>query len=141
MLDVHRKNMSRHVEGDSVKRRRIVFGVMLFCLILTGCQEKEKEKVEITLIHGWGTMEEEHIRMREIYQDFEKEYPDIKLNLMSMTSSEEVVEKVGNMLSVGEIPDLVFMGGYGKDSVYRFMVENEKALDLMPYLEKDKDLL
>ena len=139
MLDVHRKNTSRHVEGDSVKRRRIVFGVMLFCLILTGCQEKEKEKVEITLIHGWGTMEEEHIRMREIYQDFEKEYPDIKLNLMSMTSSEEVVEKVGNMLSVGEIPDLVFMGGYGKDSVYRFMVENEKALDLMPYLEKDKD--
>ena len=111
MLDVHRKNTSRHVEGDSVKRRRIVFGVMLFCLILTGCQEKEKEKVEITLIHGWGTMEEEHIRMREIYQDFEKEYPDIKLNLMSMTSSEEVVEKVGNMLSVGEIPDLVFMGG------------------------------
>lgn len=43
------------------------------------------------------------------------------------------------MLSVGEVPDLIFTGGYGKDSVYRFMEEKNKAADLMPYLEKDQE--
>ena len=58
---------------------------------------------------------------------------------MSMTSSNEVIEKTKNMLSVGEVPDLIFTGGYGKDSVYQFMEEKNKAVDLMPYLEKDPD--
>ena len=69
-------------------------------------------------------------------QLIEKEHPEIKLNLMSMTSSDEVIKKTKNMLSVGEVPDLIFTGGYGKDSVYRFMEEKNKAADLMPYLEK-----
>ena len=77
--------------------------------------------------------------MRQIYKDFEKEHPEIKLNLMSMTSSDEVIKKTKNMLSVGEVPDLIFTGGYGKDSVYRFMEEKNKAADLMPYLEKDQE--
>lgn len=58
---------------------------------------------------------------------------------MSMTSSDEVIKKTKNMLSVGEVPDLIFTGGYGKDSVYRFMEEKNKAADLMPYLEKDQE--
>ena len=67
------------------------------------------------------------------------EQTEITLNLMSMTSSDEVIKKTKNMLSVGEVPDLIFTGGYGKDSVYRFMEEKNKAADLMPYLEKDQE--
>lgn len=112
--------------------------LMTACL-LGGCNKKVQEQTEITLLHGWGSMEQDHVRMRQIYKDFEKAHPEIKLNLMSMTSSGEVIEKIKNMLSVGEVPDLIFTGGYGKDSVYRFMEEKNKAADLMPYLEKDQE--
>ena len=81
--------------------------LMTACL-LGGCSKESAEQTEITLIHGWGSMESEHVRMRQIYKDFEKEHPEIKLNLMSMTSSDEVIKKTKNMLSVGEVPDLIF---------------------------------
>lgn len=113
----------------------LVFAAFLFA----GCGEKKEKPVEITLIHGWGTTEEDHEAMRQIYQDFEKENPDIRLNQISMPSSSEMVRKVEDMLVVGEIPDLVFLGGAGKDTIYQFMTENDLALDLMPYIKKDSE--
>ena len=104
-----------------MKKARWILTLTLVICLLCSCGKKEQEQTEITLIHGWGSMEPEHVRMRQIYKDFEKEHPEIKLNLMSMTSSNEVIEKTKNMLSVGEVPDLIFTGGYGKDSVYQFM--------------------
>ena len=113
----------------------------LLCLLLfllMGCESKPEESVEITLIHGWGNTEADHVAMRQIYQDFEKEHPQIKLNLVSMPSSEDVITKVEDMLTVGEIPDIVFTGGIGRETIYDFMVENEYAVDLMPYIEADE---
>ena len=110
----------------------------LLLLLLMGCESKPEESVEITLIHGWGNTEADHVAMRQIYQDFEKEHPQIKLNLVSMPSSEDVITKVEDMLTVGEIPDIVFTGGIGRETIYDFMVENEYAVDLMPYIEADE---
>lgn len=56
-----------------------------------------------------------------------------------MPSGSEMVRKVEDMLVVGEIPDLVFLGGAGKDTVYQFMTENDLALDLMPYIREDRE--
>lgn len=114
----------------------------LFCLLLAGitfagCGAEEHKQVEITVIHGWGSTEEDHVAMRNIYGGFEEKNPDIKLRLVSMPTSGEMLRKVEDMLTVGEIPDVVFLGGIGRDSVYRFMVENGLALDLMPYLQED----
>ncbi len=131
--------MNKYMKGRGMRRRAKIFIYVCCFLFLTGCGKKEKNPVEITLIHGWGAVEEEHGRMREIYDDFEKTHPNIRLNLKSMTSPQEVVSKVRNMLSVGEVPDLIFMGGYGKDSVYDFMVKKDKALDLMPYITEDEE--
>lgn len=93
--------------------------------------------MEITVIHGWGSTEEDHVAMRNIYEGFEEKNPDIKLRLVSMPTSGEMIRKVEDMLAVGEIPDVIFLGGIGRDSVYRFMVENGLALDLMPYILED----
>lgn len=106
---------------------------------LAGCGKKTPEPVEITLIHGWGTTEEDHVVMRDIYQDFEQENPDVKLNQLSMPSGSEMVRKTEDLLVAGEISDLVFLGGSGKDTVYQFMVENNLALDLMPYIREDRE--
>lgn len=113
--------------------------VVCLCMGLAGCSNKRKEPVEITMIHGWGSTEADHIAMRQIYEDFEKEHPEIHLNLISMPSSSDVISKVGDLLTVGEIPDIVFTGGDGRESVYSFMVEKGYALDLYPYLERDKE--
>ena len=120
------------------KLLRISGLAFLSVVFLAGCGEKAPEPVEITLIHGWGTTEEDHVVMRDIYQDFEKENPDVKLNQLSMPSGSEMVRKVEDMLVVGEIPDLVFLGGSGKDTVYQFMTEKNLALDLMPYIREDR---
>lgn len=120
------------------KLLRISGLAFLSAVFLAGCGEKAPEPVEITLIHGWGTTEEDHVVMRDIYQDFEKENPDVKLNQLSMPSGSEMVRKVEDMLVVGEIPDLVFLGGSGKDTVYQFMTEKNLALDLMPYIREDR---
>ncbi len=99
--------------------------VLLLCLVW-GCGKKEDAEItEITLLHGRGTMEEYDQRMQQIYMDFEKDNPDMNL-------------KTREMLAVGNIPDIVFDGGKGKDSLYTFMVEHGYALDLMPCLQEDQ---
>ena len=108
-------------------------------MVLTGCVNRKEEPVEITMIHGWGSTEADHVAMRKIYADFEKEYPGIHLNVISMPSSADVISKVGDLLTVGEIPDVVFTGGDGRESIYSFMVQKGYALDLIPYLEEDKE--
>ena len=139
MQDVRQRNTSSPEEEIYEKRNVGLLLLMTACL-LGGCSKESAEQTEITLIHGWGSMESEHVRMRQIYKDFEKEHPEIKLNLMSMTSSDEVIKKTKNMLSVGEVPDLIFTGGYGKDSVYRFMEEKNKAADLCLIWRKIRNL-
>ena len=107
--------------------------------MMAGCSNRKEEVVELTMIHGWGSSEEDHVMMRQIYKDFEKEHPNIHLNLVSMPYSSDVVNKVGDLLTIGEIPDIVFTGGDGRASIYKFMVQKGYALDLMPYIEEDEE--
>ncbi len=127
------------MKRNKIKRSGFFVLMILTILLSSGCGEKKEKPVEISLIHGWGTTEEDHEAMRAIYQDFEKENPDIRLNQLSMPSGSEMVRKVEDMLVVGEIPDLVFLGGSGKNTIYQFMTENGLALDLMPYIKKDSE--
>lgn len=125
-----------------MKKRCTILIFVILCLAGFGCGVKENGEVtEISLLHGWGTMEKDHQVMRQIYQDFEKENPDIRLNMVSMPSSEKTIAKARDMLAVGKVPDLVFTGGEGKDDLYAFMVDYGYALDLMPYIQKDQELL
>lgn len=123
----------------SKKRSILIFFLVCLFAEIVGCRQPATEKVEITIIHGWGSTEPEHVAMRQIYEDFEKEHPEIVLNLVAMPSSAEVVEKVRELLTVGEVPDLIFTGGDGKNSIYNFMVQEGYAVDLFPYIEEDEE--
>ena len=111
--------------------RRIIKLSLVICLafLLSGCQSNPQEVTEITFIHGWGSTEEDHETMRQIYRDFETENPDIKINMMSMPTSSEVVRKTEDMVMVGTIPDIVFLGGEGIDSIYQYMVDHRYVLE------------
>lgn len=125
-----------------VANRKRFFWIILFlaCMCcIRGCGTKTEEKVEITVIHGWGSTEADHVAMREIYKEFEKEYPNINLNLIAMPSSTEVIHKVSDLLSVGEIPDVIFTGGDGRESIYKYMIKEGCAVDLMPFIRADSE--
>lgn len=126
------------------KRNRIgLAGIVLFCCIFlfSGCQEAEKEPVTITMIHAWGGMEADHEAMRDIYKSFQDENPDIRLQLISMPTRDEMLRKVEDMILVGDMPDIITFSGMGQNNAFDFMEKNDMALDLMPYLEKDADLM
>lgn len=103
--------------------------LMGICGILNGCGSPKDDVVEITMIHGWGSTEYDHVVMRQIYEEFEKVHPEIHWNMVAMPSSTDVISKVGDLLTVGEIPDIVFTGGDGRESIYSFMVEEGYAVD------------
>ncbi len=109
---------------------------LLLMLLLMGCT-RVQEITEITLIHGWGSVEPDHVAMRKIYADFEKENPDIRIHLVSMPTTEALIQKVEDDIMVGEIPDIVFLAGRGQDALYQYMVDYKYLLDLMPYIDQD----
>ena len=111
--------------------------LICICCMSSGCGTKKEDVVELTMIHGWGSTESDHVVMRQIYKEFEKAHPEIHLNMVAMPSSTDVISKVGDLLTVGEIPDIVFTGGDGRESIYSFMVEKGYAVDLMPYIQED----
>ena len=116
----------------------LVMLAVIFCL--SGCSfSRESEKTTIILLHGWGTMEEDNQVMRDIYNGFEKENPDVSLQLISMPASENVLAKVKEMISVGNMPNLIYVGGTGMNSLYSFMIEQGYLMDLMPYVENDEE--
>ena len=113
--------------------------ILLLALSLCGCGEKEKEPVTITVIHAWGGTGADHVAMRDIYDGFQKENPDIEVQMISMPAREEMLRKVEDMIMVGNMPDVITFSGMGQNTTYDFIVKNNMALDIMPYLKEDKE--
>ena len=124
--------------GSGKRIAGLLLCLLMCAAVLTACAKNEPEPVEITLIHGWGSTESDHVAMRSIYQDFEKENPDVRLRMLSMPDSGEVVRKAEDMIMTGEIPDVIFFSGVGRETLYQYMVDHDLALDVMPYLEADE---
>lgn len=117
--------------------KRMIACALIFLLCLAPSCASE---VEIMLLSGWGTMENEHIAMREIYRHFEEIRPDVKLTLVSLPDTEQALAKAGDMLSAGEAPDILFVAGV-HSALIDFMIDKGYALNLMPYLQKDAEFL
>lgn len=122
-----------------IKRLAVLLISLTCSFSLMACQEQEEEKVEITVIHGWGSDEKDHVAMRRIYEDFKKENEDVDVHLISMPTSRDLIRKVGDLLLVGETPDVIFFGGTGNDSIYHYMLKNDLAVNLIPYIEEDEE--
>ncbi|MGN0365913.1 MAG: ABC transporter substrate-binding protein [Suilimivivens sp.] len=111
-------------------------GMIAVILLLIGCgREEHIEQVEITLMHGWGGTLQTHKIMQEIYEEFEQQNPDIKLNCIPYSSNAIAVEKANDMLAVGKAPDILSTNGL---SYYiSNAIKCNEAMDLMPYIEED----
>lgn len=105
-----------------IRQVAFVLGILISCCLLGGCEGEDKHNVSITLIHAWGGTEKDHMAMREIYDEFQKEYPDINLQVISMPTSEEMMRKVEDMVMVGNVPDIISFSGVGENCLYDFLV-------------------
>ena len=50
-----------------------------------------------------------------------------------------MLRKVEDMIMVGDMPDVITFSGMGQNTTYDFIVENNMALDIMPYVKKDEE--
>lgn len=116
----------------------LLFVILCLNVLLGGCKRKEEQApVEITIVSGWGGTFQSHEVMREIYEEFDRQNPDIKLNCIPYSDNVIAVEKAIDMLAVGNAPDIVSTNGL---SYYlEQAVKSGKALDLMPYIEADSE--
>lgn len=120
--------------------RRVVMMFAVCLLFLSGCGGQEShDRTNIVLLNGGGTTEGDNQVIREIYKDFEIENPDIKLDLISMPSPENAKAKLKKMISVGKMPNLVYIGEASIDTLYSFMVDQGYVVDIMPYIQEDKE--
>ena len=133
------KNSGKEKKMKRRSRNSLSGLILLLALSLCGCGEREKEPVTITVIHAWGGTGADHVAMRDIYDGFQKENPDIEVQMISMPAREEMLRKVEDMIMVGNMPDVITFSGMGQNTTYDFIVKNNMALDIMPYLKEDKE--
>lgn len=118
---------------------RFLFILMVTALTLSGCEKAvDEEPIEITLMHGWGGSLQTHKTMQAIYDEFDKQNPDILLRCLPSADSSIAVKNANDMLTVNKMPDIVSTNGL---SYYvQNTIKQKKALNLMPYIEGDEAL-
>lgn len=123
-----------------MKKGAALLLAVLLC-VLCGCAQpvRTRQKTQITLINGWGDSSLDGDRIQELYARFNEENDDIQLNFLTLANTEAVVKVAEDMLVVGRQPDIISVGGGAAEQLYRYIVENGCALDLMPYLQSDPD--
>ena len=123
-----------------MKRKKVILGLILLLILLSGCQmSEEAEPVRLSFIHGWGGTLRAHAIMQEIYDEFDEKNEDIILSSQPSSDSSIAVEKANDMLALDEMPNIVSTNGQ-----YYFVenaVKREKLLDLMSYIRSDADFM
>lgn len=114
---------------------------ILFLFLVPACAQQvpAAEKTQITLLHGWSGNTVDCVAMREIFDSFNAENPDVQLNCMALPGGDAVIEKAEEMYAVGKVPDIISTSGCGGSAFYNYIITNGYALDLMPYIREDTD--
>lgn len=123
------------------RKASAAIAALLFMLLLPACSQQvpAAEKTQITLLHGWNGSTVDCVAMREIFDSFNAENPDVQLNCMALPGGNAVIEKAEEMYAVGKVPDIISTSGSGGRSFYDYIITNGYALDLMPYIREDTD--
>ena len=123
-------------------KRMIVLGGSVF--LLAGCETlsdsgEDENQTQILFLNSCGSMSDADRVIRQIYSEFELQNPNIKLQVISMPSSQKVEEKVKEMVAAGRMPNMIYMNGSGFSSLYSLLVEKQYLVDLLPYIENDSE--
>ncbi|GGH29097.1 ABC transporter substrate-binding protein [Paenibacillus segetis] len=116
----------------------LMITVLFAAVSLVSCSNSPtKEKIEITLMHGWGGSSPNHVNMRKIYKDFERANPDIKLTFDSSPDLAVVIDKANDKLAADKMPDIISTNGASQ--FLSNAIIRGKALNLKPYIDADEE--
>lgn len=120
--------------------KKLLIFILIIIISTSGCSKKieDENQTAILLMHGWDGVGKDHVAMRNIFKDFEKENEEIRFVVNSCPYSDIIVEKANDMLAVDKMPDIIFTSGIS--SFLTYAKKKNKALDLMPYINNDEEL-
>lgn len=123
--------------NDRRKISAYISSIILSLMLVSCVQEAQPDtqKISIDILHSYGSLEDSS--MREVYKEFERWHPNIEINPVSVTSAKRVAEKARDMLAVGRIPDIIYIGDIEGDNLYEFMREKDQLLNLEPYIKEE----
>lgn len=99
---------------------------LLAVFLLTGCKFKHSEKSIVTF-SSWGSITEVKV-IKQIISDFEKEYPNIKIQFLHIPQN--YFQKLHLLFASNTAPDVVFINNLNLP-IYQEFLE-----DLTQYIEK-----
>lgn len=120
-----------------MKRRIKLTLILVFTMFLAGCAgpAEQDDKVTLTFMHRW-TMEPMKSATEEMIRAFEKENPDIKINVITATNS-SYKQKIKTVINSSAPPDIFFTWG---DEYLNKFVREGLVLDLSSYMEKHQTI-
>ena len=121
--------------------KKIIFPAMLllaiFLLLEQGCGEKvEGNKPTVIKYSTWEVLPEQISVLKEITEMFEKEYPDIRVEL-ELAAGAGGTRKILSQMAAGAAPDVFFW----TNPRIPLLTTRGQLLDLTEFLERDKGLI
>ena len=113
------------------------FTICLLCLFLTGCGNKDKSVTNITF-STWGSASEMSI-LKPIISDFEKENPDIKVNLQHIPQN--YFQKIHLLFASNLEPDVIFINNLNLPVYSNRLADLSDVIDKKTYFKQGVEAL
>lgn len=111
----------------------LLFLCGLSCLFISGCAKEDDNRTRIQVMY-WGSYEEVQI-IESIVDDWEKEHPDVFVDLQHTPGVANYTNKLLTRVAGGAPPDVAF----AEVGIFVDFVANDLFLDLTPYIKEDPD--
>lgn len=108
-----------------MNRKSLIYSFVFIIIFLTSCIQNldEADKVNISILHPYGTSSKRDIKMREIFKDFEKVNPNISLSLVSSSGFDRVSQRMNDLVVLGKIPDIIYLREDKDKILEEFMID------------------
>ncbi len=125
------------MNGDTRRWSMLLGLILCTMLVVVGTADAEKVKLEVYVrapgIAGGTAAETEW--ENQMYAEFEKQHPNIKLELITPVGSAGFLEKLITLWAVGQPPDVWDHGGFVAS-----YIEQGWLLDLSPFVRREPNL-
>ncbi len=111
-------------------------GLLAMVLCLSGCAEENDKRIVIR-VANWGGADDESdfaLKQRNLYREFERQNPDIRVVIEGIPGQGEYVSKMILSHNAGTSPDVATLDA----SSSALFINSGMLQDLMPFVEKDE---
>jgi len=108
--------------------------ILILSVVIFGCSGQKKEDVKRIQVAYWGSYQEVKI-IRSIIEDWQKEHPDIIVELQHTPGVSNYTNKLLTRVAGGNPPDVAF----AEVAIFVDFQKENLFMDLNPFIENDPD--